>query len=348
VGFFLGPYLPPSFPFPSFLEPAKDWVLVNGLELFALGFILEDLLPKPGTWKWVLLAAGVLNLLYPIWTHPLETNFTPPNTRLESETSKITGSLGSGRVLILPNTGEHQALYTPMPDPGRRPLFKHFVPDSNLFVFLPLANFYGSTWPTWGALDANNYFKYGFPYGQGRLMDLLGVDLLLLPEEHMPPPFQKMWSEDSWTLWKNPNSLGGSFAFTGTPLSADRKSTFTAFASGMADPLRTLFLDPSPISAAPKSFLPPLCAQTFQGGGDYRVVTQNAMPGWRAWVDGRPRPIYLADGIFLGIPLTKDANRAEISYEPTSFRFGLFLSLLGLAGFMGWFGFPSRSMVNRV
>ena len=340
VGFLLGFFFPPAIPFPSFLEPAKAWVLVNVLEVSAIGFLLEDLLPKPGPWKWAVLAVSILNLLYPIWTHPLETNFTPPNTRLEAEAGKITGSLGSGRVLILPNAHEHQALYTPPPDPGKRPLFKHFVPDSNLFVFLPLANFYGSTWPTWGALDANNYFKFAFPCGKGRLMDLLGVDLLLLPEEHMPPNFKKLWSEDSWTLWKNPSSLGGSFVFEGTPRLADRKSIFTAFVSGMADPRRDFFLDPSPVSLAPTSLRPPLSAQTFQGGGDYRVITQNAMPGWRAWVDGKPKAIYLADGIFLGIPLPKNTNHVEISYEPASFRFGFFLSLLSLVYGIVWFSVP--------
>jgi hypothetical protein len=279
----------------------------------------------------------------------MEKNFTPPNAQLDAEAGKITEHLGTGRVLILPNGEEHQDLYTPMPDPKQKPLFKHFIPDSNLFAFLPLANFYGSTWPTWGALDANNYFRFAFPYGDGSLMNLLGVDLLLLPEEHMPPNFKKLWSEESWILWKNPASLGGSFAFKGVPQVADRKTIFTQFASGEAEPLRNLFLDPSPVSLAPKGSRPPLSAQAFQGGGDYRVITQNAMPGWRAWVDGRPQALFLADGIFLGVPLPKGASRVEISYEPASFRLGLFLSLFGLMGFLGMIGnqIGTRNVMTR-
>ena len=338
VGFFLGTSNPAWNLLPAFLEPAKSWVLINVLELFTIGFFLEDLFPKPGAWKWALLAAAVLNLLYPIWNHPYETNFTPPNARLEVETGKITEHLDTGRVLILPNGEEHQALYTPMPVPGLEPLFKHFVPDSNLLVSLPLANFYGSTWPTWGALDANSYFKLGFPYEKGQLMDLLGVDLLLMPVDHISPSYVRLWSEDPWTLWKNPSSLGGSFPFSGKPRFSNRKSIFTAFAFGTANPRHELFLDPTFVSPAPQGARPPLCAQTFPGGGDYRIITQNAMPGWRAWVDGQPQDIYLADGIFMGVPLPKGADQVRTSYEPASFRLGLFLSLLGLLGLLAFAG----------
>ncbi len=339
VGFLIGPLLPASFALPSFLEPAKAWVLVNLMELFALGFLLEDLVPNPGKWKWVVLSAGVLNLLYPIWIHPYEHNFTPPHETLERYAREITGSLGSGRVLILPNEREHQALYTPLPDPGERPFFKHFVPDSNLYVSLPLANFYGSTWPSWGALDANQYFKLGFPYGTGKLLDLLGVDLLVLPEDHMPPNFRKKWKYDVWVLWKNPSSLGGSFTFIGQPQVAGRRDIFSAFASGTADPRRILYLDPAPVSKAPLSFQPPLSAMSFQGEGEYRVITQNAMPGWRAWVDGKPQHIYTADGIFVCVPILKHSGQVQISYEPTSFRMGLFISLLFWGWGLGWSGF---------
>lgn len=328
LGLFLQPLARFSIPFPAFLEPAKCWVLIDVFWLLAMGLLLEDLFPRPGAWKWAVVGAGLLNLLYPVWTHPLETNFTPPHPRLESEAGAIRSALGSGRILVLPGAEEHQALYTPLPDPDRRPLFKHFVPNSNLDVFLPLANFYGSTWPTWGSMDANLYFQYAFPYAHGRLMDLLGVDLLLMPVARMPGPFRKVWSRDSWTLWRNPSSLGHCFYFKGVPRTLDRKAVFTAFARGDARPRRDLFLEEPPVSQAPLSPHPPLSRETLAAKADYLIVTQNAMPGWRAWVDGRPQALYLADGIFQAVPLSKGARTVDLAYEPASFRLGLFLSLL--------------------
>jgi hypothetical protein len=184
-------------------------------------------------------------------------------------------------------------------------------------------------------LDANKYFKYGFPYSKGNFLNLLGVDLLLLPEKKMPSFFKKIWSEEGWTLWKNPSSLGGSFALAGKPRVGDRRTILTNFAMGTADPRVVLYLDPIPVSLAPLSSYAPLSSQGFDGGGNYQVITQNGLPGWRAWVEGNPRDLYLADGIFLGVPLKPGERQIRLAYEPASFRLGLFLSMLSLGIAMG-------------
>jgi uncharacterized membrane protein YfhO len=60
------------------------------------------------------------------------------------------------------------------------------------------------------------------------------------------------------------------------------------------------------------------------------VVTQNDTPGWRAWVDGKSSGIALADGIFQAIEVSPEAKVISLAYEPSSFRLGLFGSLVGL------------------
>ncbi len=347
LGFFLMALETVHIPFPGFLEPAKGWVVVNVFELLAFGLILEDLFPNPGGWKWPLLAACLLNLLYPIWNHPLEDNLVPPNGSLEAEAQKIKNHLGSGRILVLPNQEEHQSLYTPLPDPELKSLFKRFVPNSNLFASLPLATFYGSTQPSWGALDAGFYFQYLFPSNNTNLLDLLGIDLLYLPQDHLPSPFVKIETDGKWTLWQNPGSVGSHFFFGGAPQSAGRKSIFTAFASGKADARLNLFLGPLPLSQPPLAAQPPLGAQLISIPPDKRngflVVTQNAMPGWRAWVDGKPAAIYLADGLFQAVAVKEGDKEARLSYEPASFRLGLFLSLMSFGALGAWLAFRTRS-----
>ncbi len=340
-------------PFPDFLEPAKCWVLANVFELLTFGFILGDLFPKPAKWQWVLLALSIANLLWFVGAHPLERNLTPPSPLLDAQAQNLKSHLGSGRVLVLPDPQEHQRLYTPVPDPAQEPLFKHFVPDSNYYEFLPTATFYGSTQPSWGALDAGFYFQYVFPRDNGALMDLLGVDLLYLPEDRLPPHYQKIQADGHWVLWKNPSSLGSHFFFYGSPQMEDRKKIFADFADGAAKPLQNLFLDPSrPASLAPLAQGPPLDAgEVALPGGDKSgivVVTQNATPGWRAWVDGRPAGLYLADGMFQAVFFASGDKKVRLAYEPASFRLGLFLSLLALGGFLAGAGIKKTRMIRRV
>ena len=348
TGFFLKGLDFLHLPTPAFLEPAKSWVLINVFELVAVGLVLGDLLPKPPAWKGAALALGMANLLWPVWSHPLERNLTPQELKpMANEIRSVDPE--PGHILIVPNAEEHRNLYTPLPDPQKRPVFKHFVPDSNLFASLPSATFYGSTQPSLGALDAGFYFQYGFPYRTGTLLDMLGVDLLYLPEGKMPPRFTKMKTDGSWTLWRNAHSAGSYYFFSGVPNPAGRKEAFTAFAAGTADFRRDLFLDPEPVSSAPRHSLTRtgefkegfLGFMSKKDNNRYLIVTQSAMPGWRAWIDGKPSAIDVANGIFLGVPLPVEPQKAHMvvmAYEPASFRFGLFLSLFSMVVLGGWFG----------
>lgn len=347
LGFFLTGLDWIHLPYPAFLEPAKSWVLVNVFELAALGLVLQDLFPSPGGWKGPVLALAVFNLLWPLWTRPLEQNLSPGELRPVAE--KVFSSGPKGRVLIVTDAEERARLYTPLPDPDGRPLFKHFIPNSNLLGGLPSATFYGSTQPTWGALDAGFYFQYGFPYGKGGLLDMLGIDLLYLPGPDLPSRYEKIRTDGSWALWRNPGSVGPYYFFPGAPQNKSRKEAFTAFASGAADPRKDLFLDPDPVSSPPSH--DPVRSGGFAEGlmgfssakdaGRYLIVTQNAMPGWRAWIDGKPSPVYLADGIFMGIPIPQEpptTHKVILAYEPASFRLGLFMALTALAGLLGGLG----------
>ncbi len=334
-------------PLPAFLEPAKCWVLLNVLELAALGLIGKDLFPKPGAWKWAVLMIALADLLYAVWTRPLERNFFPPHPLLAQESAKIKDNLEQGRVLILPDAQRHQEVYTPLPSHDGKPLFKHFVPNSNLFVSLPVANFYGSTWPSWGSLDAQFYFFRGFPYLRGTLMDFLGVDLLLLTGGNLAPPYEKIFQDPPWTLWKNPRSLGSHFFFFGNPQEGSRKEAFQAFADG-ANPLQTLYLDASFVSE-PSLHQPSLLDPSkilFNLPRDrkgFLVMAQNAMPGWRAWIDGKETEIRQADGIFQCVSFPEGSRTAHLQYEPASFRLGLFLSLASWMMLLSFGGIKKES-----
>lgn len=67
----------------------------------------------------------------------------------------------------------------------------------------------------------------------------------------------------------------------------------------------------------------------------YVIFNDSYAPGWHAWVDGNPRPVFRADGLFMAVPLSENGlHQIDFRYEPTSFRLGLFLTMLSLCFFL--------------
>jgi len=47
------------------------------------------------------------------------------------------------------------------------------------------------------------------------------------------------------------------------------------------------------------------------------VINEAYFPGWLAWVDGSPTPLYRVDGWIRGLPISQGSHRIEIRYRPT-------------------------------
>ena len=57
------------------------------------------------------------------------------------------------------------------------------------------------------------------------------------------------------------------------------------------------------------------------------VVTDQYYPGWQAYIDGEPTPIYAVDGIFRGVFLEEGVHKIEFKYRPLSFIIGALVSI---------------------
>lgn len=60
------------------------------------------------------------------------------------------------------------------------------------------------------------------------------------------------------------------------------------------------------------------------------VLDDSYAPGWRATVDGRPARVYQVDYVLRGVPVGAGAHTVIFTYQPTSWRVGWIVSLLGL------------------
>lgn len=60
------------------------------------------------------------------------------------------------------------------------------------------------------------------------------------------------------------------------------------------------------------------------------ILSDTWYPGWKATIDGQPAKIYKTNCIMRGILVPPGSHVIRMSYEPTSFKFGLAITLLGL------------------
>ena len=60
------------------------------------------------------------------------------------------------------------------------------------------------------------------------------------------------------------------------------------------------------------------------------VVAEAWYPGWNAYIDGKPTPIYRANYLFRAIMVPAGAHQVIFIYEPVSFQLGIFTTLISL------------------
>lgn len=83
-----------------------------------------------------------------------------------------------------------------------------------------------------------------------------------------------------------------------------------------------------------------LAADVFAPAAAMAVFADVWYPGWRAWVEDKPVPIYRANGWMRALPIPAGKSLLRTVYDPFSFRLGAFLSCLGLLGVTTWAASP--------
>jgi uncharacterized membrane protein YfhO len=62
------------------------------------------------------------------------------------------------------------------------------------------------------------------------------------------------------------------------------------------------------------------------------VMSERDAPGWKAWVDGRPAPIYDAYTLLRGVVVGQGTHRVETRYRPVSVVAGAFATVAAFVG----------------
>ena len=155
-------------------------------------------------------------------------------------------------------------------------------------------------------------------------------------------PFQPVARLGPHTLYRFGGSAGKAFAVGDTQLASDLPEAWKRVREPAMDPRKTVVLGPEAQGpawerAAPAGGEPSSVQILEERPGYWRiaapreapghlVLTQSYFPGWRAFVDGRERPVVQANYAFTAVPLEPGPNVVELVYEPDSVRLGLMLT----------------------
>ena len=132
----------------------------------------------------------------------------------------------------------------------------------------------------------------------------------------------------------------------GYAIERDPDRAWRRVASGETDLTRTVLLDrrpdPDPGAAEGTPMLlarvaedrpEEVVAEVTANGGGLLVLADLFYPGWTAEENGRPLPIYRANGYFRAVALPAGTHRVVFRYRPASVYAGLGLSVLAIVAF---------------
>ena len=65
-------------------------------------------------------------------------------------------------------------------------------------------------------------------------------------------------------------------------------------------------------------------------GSSFLVTSEVNYPGWRAWIDGRERPLVLTNGAFRGLPVPPGRHHIKMRFAPRILGYGALITFLSV------------------
>ena len=120
-------------------------------------------------------------------------------------------------------------------------------------------------------------------------------------------------------------------ALTETPIDFQRVSAMQA----LSDEVKTLKYEAKAIEVSTQS-----------SRGSLLVLSETYYPGWKAWLDDRPTPIYSTDIALRGVVMPPGVHRVRMEFRPVIFPIALGISI-ATAILLAILGFGMRPVVDR-
>ena len=324
-------------------------------------------------WAWVLGALWALDLLtVPTrLVHPVLDPYRNP--WVQQAADKARQMTGEGRIVSLRDPNQYYSKGVMGLDDSFRETALELIPNTNVIWGLKSARGYLTVY-TDGFQNLDQYLRHGYPY-EGRVLDAAGVDLILFPQTLPAFKYGSFEPFGPTVFTRNAGALPNAWEVSSAHEFSNRPEVFNALLDPKAFLENEVYTQKGPdgkgiclpptgrsLSGYPGPSLydrlaawgrelfqaetriqnsrPSPCEAVFQIATSHQgflVFDESFSPGWHAWMDGEPKPIFRVDGLFMAVPLPDTgAHQVVFRYEPTAFRLGLFLTLFFLVmGAMG-------------
>lgn len=205
-----------------------------------------------------------------------------------------------------------------------------------------------------------------------RLMSLLGVRYILeyrkaeykdaLTDDTRFPPalFTIVWEDNLWRIWEYKKALPRAWFATDIRVEKDPQRLVGVILNSQTDLQTTAIVEEMPEVIRPP--LEKIHTDVFIRRYDRAIIeldvssptpglvvlSDTYFPGWVARVDGKLSKIYRADYALRGIPVESGRHTVVLTYEPVSFRFGVWGSLGGVLACIIFLIFLARQNQQRI
>ncbi len=189
-------------------------------------------------------------------------------------------------------------------------------------------------------LRLESYRRFEEQVGNWRQLQLLNVQFVLSKRDLEGPGLERVYEEGGVRVYRVTDPLPRAWVVHHV-ITADDEAALQILNADDFDPRTTAVL-PSEYGQPALSGGPGSAVQVVEarpgrlalevppGDEGLLVISQPFYPGWQAWVDGKPTPVYRADYLLQAIPLQAGARRVELAYHLSPLP--AMISLAGLAG----------------
>jgi hypothetical protein len=185
-----------------------------------------------------------------------------------------------------------------------------------------------------------------------KLLSLLGVKYIVgLKSEKLSPPedlFQSVWENDKWRIWEYNEAWPRAF-WVGGFVERKEKQEIADLIFNQKFPLVRKVILSEPLKGFWQfeengkgkveivSYKPNEIIFQIEANQDGFIFLSDVYyPGWNVFIDGKKGKIYQANYAFRATPVSGGNHRVVFQYSPKSFKYGIVISLMTLAGLIFW------------